>query len=203
MELNELKKILEAFLFVSSEPVEISRVMEMLGIKEQLLVEDAIRQLKAKYESRDSALRIIEVAGGSRLSTVPELASYLKRWLKGQKPRLSRASLETLSIVAYKQPVTRSEVEAIRGVNVEGALGTLLERGLIRIVGRKDAAGRPILYGTTRLFLEHFGLNTLKDLPVLKEFSEFDLNEEEKGRIRNLHGGEELDEKQSKDTEQN
>jgi len=186
MELNELKKILEAFLFVSSKPVEISEVMEMLGMEEQSLVENAILQLKTKYENRESALRIIEVAGGYRLNTVPELAPYLKRWLKGERSRLSRASLETLSIVAYRQPVTRSDVEAIRGVNVEGALGTLLERGLVRIVGRKDTVGRPILYGTTRLFLEHFGLNTLKDLPILKEFSEFELSEEEKNRIGNL-----------------
>lgn len=189
MEQTELKKILEAFLFVSSSPVQISQIKEVLGIEEESLIEAAMGELKAKYKSQDSSLGIIEVAGGYRLSTTPEVASYLKKWLKGQRSRLSRASLETLSIITYRQPVTRSEVEAIRGVNVEGALGTLLERGLIRIVGRKDTAGRPILYGTTRLFLEHFGLNTLRELPVLSELSEHDLSEEEKERINNLPPG--------------
>ena len=183
MEMNELKKILEAFLFVSSSPVQLEQAKEMLGMEDESLIENAISDLKTKYESEDSSLRIIEVAGGYRLTTIPELAPYLKKWLKGQKSRLSRASLETLSIITYKQPVTRSEVEAIRGVNVEGPLDTLLERGLIRIVGRKDTVGRPILYGTTRLFLEHFGLNTLRDLPILSEFSEFDMTEDDKERV--------------------
>ena len=186
MELNKLKKALEAFLFVSPSPVQISQIKEMLDIEEQSLIETAINELKSKYENQDSSLRIIEVAGGYRFSTTPEMAPYLKKWLKSQKSRLSRASLETLSIIAYRQPVTRTEVEAIRGVNVEGALGTLLGRGLIRIVGRRDTVGRPILYGTTRLFLEHFGLNTLKELPVLNEFSEHELSEEEKERSNNL-----------------
>ena len=183
MERDELKKILEAFLFVSSSPMQLEQAKEMLSIKDASLIESAISDLKTKYEKEDSSLRIIEVAGGYRLTTVPELAPYLKKWFKGQKSRLSKASVETLSIVAYKQPVTRSEVEAIRGVNIEGPLDTLLERGLIRIVGRKDTVGRPILYGTTRLFLEHFGLNTLRELPILSEFSEFDMTEEDEEKI--------------------
>lgn len=183
MELNELKKVLEAFLFVSSSPVQLEQVKEMLGIRDKSLIENAIGELKSKYEKGDSPLRVIEVAGGYRLTTVPELAPYLKKWFKGERSRVSKASLETLSIIAYKQPVTRSEVEAIRGVNVEGPLDTLLERGLIRIVGRKETVGRPILYGTTRLFLEHFGLNTLRELPVLSEFSELDMTEEDEEKI--------------------
>ncbi len=186
MEITELKKILEAFLFVSPSPVQIAEVKEALGIEEELLIKSAFDELKAKYESGDMGLRIIEVANGYRLSTSSSVAPYLKKWFKRQKPRLSRASLETLSIIAYKQPVTRSEVDTIRGVNVEGALGTLLDRGLIRIAGRRDTVGRPILYGTTRLFLEHFGLNTLRDLPILDEFSKFDLTDEEKERINKL-----------------
>ena len=186
METAELKRILEAFLFVSPLPVQIAEVKEALGIAEESLIKSAFDELKAKYESGDTGLSIIEVANGYRLSTSPTVASYLKKWFKRQKPRLSRASLETLSIIAYKQPVTRSEVDAIRGVNVEGALGTLLDRGLIRIAGRRDTVGRPILYGTTRLFLEHFGLNTLRDLPILDEFSKFDLTDEEKERINKL-----------------
>ena len=183
MEQRELKKVLEAFLFVSSSPVEIAQIKEALGVEQDQLIKTAFQELKAKYESDETGLRIIEVAGGYRLSTSPETAPHLKKWFKKQKPRLSRASLETLSIIAYRQPITRSEIEAIRGVNVEGALGTLLDRGLVRIAGRRDTVGRPILYGTTRIFLEHFGLNTLKDLPILNEFSEFDLTEKEKERI--------------------
>jgi segregation and condensation protein B len=201
MEASELKRILEAFLLVSPSPVQIEEVKEALGIEEESLIKSAFEELKAKYGSGDTGLRIIEVASGYRLSTSPAVAPHLKKWFKRQKPRLSRASLETLSIVAYKQPVTRSEVEAIRGVNVEGALGTLLDRGLIRITGRRDTAGRPILYGTTRLFLEHFGLNTLRDLPILNEFSELDLTDEEKGRIDKLEG--EKNEKSEKITQEN
>jgi len=183
MEQRQLKKVLEAFLFVSSSPVQIAQIKDALGVEQDQLIKTAFQELKAKYENEERGLRIIEVAGGYRLSTSPETAPHLKKWFKKQKPRLSRASLETLSIIAYRQPITRSEIEAIRGVNVEGALGTLLDRGLVRIVGRRDTAGRPILYGTTRIFLEHFGLNTLKDLPLLNEFSEFDLTEKEKERI--------------------
>ena len=189
MKKEELKKALEAFLLVSSSPVRIEDVKDSLNMDESL-IKTAFEELKAKYESGDTGLRVIELAGGYRLSTSPDVAPQLKKWFKGQKQRLSRASLETLSIIAYKQPVTKNEVEAIRGVNVEGALGTLLDRGLVRIAGRRDTAGRPILYGTTRLFLEHFGLNTLRDLPILDEFSEYDLSEEEKERINNLPSGE-------------
>ena len=189
MERNELKKALQAFLFVSSSPVQIAQAKEALD-EGEAAIKTAFEELKSEYEGGSTGLKIIEVAGGYRLSTSPDLAPYLKKWFKKQSPRLSRASLETLSIIAYKQPVARAEVEAIRGVNVEGALGTLLDRGLIRIVGRRETAGRPILYGTTRLFLEHFGLNTLRDLPILDEFSEFDLSEEEKERINNLPSGE-------------
>lgn len=182
MESRELEKILEAFLFVSSTPVQPAQIKALFGADEKA-VEGAFEALKAKYAGENTALRVIKVAEGYRLSTSPEVASYVKKFFKDQRPKLSRASLETLSVVAYKQPVTRSEVESIRGVNVEGPLGTLLERGLIRIAGRKEAPGRPILYGTTRLFLEHFGLNTLKDLPLLNEFTENDLNEDEKTRV--------------------
>lgn len=179
MEERELKKILESFLFVSPSPIKSAQIKALFGIEEDA-VDNAFRDLTAKYTGDDSGLRVIKVAEGYRLSTSPDMALYIRKFLKDPRPRLSRASLETLSVIAYKQPVTRSEAEFIRGVNVEGPLGTLLERGLIRIAGRKDAPGRPILYGTTRLFLEHFGLNTLKDLPLLDEFKEEDLSEDEK-----------------------
>jgi len=172
MKKAKLKKTLEALLFVSSSPISSSQIAEAFGIREERMVRDVLEELKADCVAEDRGIRIMEIAGGWRITTSSELAPVLKKWFKGQRSRLSRAALETLSIVAYRQPVTRSEVEAIRGVNVEGALGTLLERGLARITGRKEAPGRPMLYGTTRLFLEHFGLNTLKDLPVLTEHQE-------------------------------
>lgn len=189
MEQNELKKALESFLFVSPSPIQALQIKTLFGIDEKV-VENVFQELISKYASGDSALRIIKVAEGYRLSTAPEIAPHIKKFFKDQRPKLSRASLETLSIVAYKQPVTRIEVEGIRGVNVEGALGTLLEKGLIRIAGRKDVPGRPILYGTTRLFLEHFGLNTLKDLPLLNEFNENDLSEDEKAKVGDKLNGE-------------
>ena len=195
MEIQELKKALEAFLFVSSHPVQIAHMQEVLGVDDQALLQNAIEELRKKYEKDDSGLRLIEIAGGYRLGTVPELAPYVKKLFGREKSRLSRASLETLSIIAYRQPVTRSEVEAIRGVNVEGALNTLLERGLVRIAGRKDTVGRPILYGTTRLFLEHFGLNTLKELPALNEYSEHDLTPEERQELSDLPSAEATTEK--------
>jgi len=182
---DDLKKALEAFLLVSSSPVHVAQVKETLGKNEED-IRAAFEELKTKYENDNAAFKIIEVAGGYRLSTSPDVANYLKKWFRGQKPRLSKASLETLSIIAYKQPITRSDMEAIRGVNIDGALGTLLDRGLIRIVGRKETVGRPFVYGTTRLFLEHFGLNTLRDLPALNEFAEIDLREDEKEKLDSL-----------------
>jgi len=186
MSSKDILRPLEALLFVSSEPVQMTQIKDALGLGDESVISEAIDTLKQKFESQDSAVRLIEVAGGFRLGTVPDVAQYIKKLVKGGKARLSRASLETLSIVAYRQPITRSEVEAIRGVNVEGALTTLLTRRLIRITGRMETSGRPILYGTTRLFLEHFGLNTLKDLPALSEYSEGDLSQEEREGIKEL-----------------
>jgi segregation and condensation protein B len=128
-----------------------------------------LADLQEKCRDRDRGVVVTEVAGGYRLTTKPEVAPWIQR-LRGSKPaRLSRAALETLAIIAYKQPITKPEVEVIRGVMVDGVLKTLVERDLVRILGRKAEVGRPILYGTSRSFLEYFGFKDLSELPTLKE----------------------------------
>lgn len=177
MEDNSLKAILEALLFVGEKPLTIEQLKQAF---EEDLKADEIRSnlelLKKEYVESARGFRLVEVAGGYQLVTDARLSAYLKRFFQSrEKRKLSQASLETLSVVAYKQPVTRADIEFIRGVNVDGALKTLLENRLVRMVGRKEVPGRPMLFGTTKEFLEHFGLNTLDELPSLTEFTEKDI----------------------------
>ncbi len=161
--------ILEALLFSSETPVPLHRIEEVFEGRSTADVIELLNALRERCRQGDRGLDLIEVAGGYRLVTKPEAAPWIQR-LQGAKPaRLSKAALETLAIIAYKQPVTRSEVEAIRGVMIDGVLKTLVERDLIRILGRKPEVGRPILYGTSRSFLEYFGFRDLSELPTLKE----------------------------------
>jgi segregation and condensation protein B len=158
--------VLEALLFASDTPLEAARIREVLELAGEADARALVDELRGRYEAADSALTVTEVAGGFRLVTRPEIAPWLMRLAKTRtKARLSRPALETLAIVAYRQPVSRPEVDAIRGVNSEGALDGLLERRLVRIGGRKEAPGRPFLYETTREFLVAFGLRDLGDLP--------------------------------------
>src|SRR3989304_2832803 len=129
-------------------------------------------ELQHEYDMRLSGLRIVEVAGGFQIASRPELAQWIKRLRKvKQSSRLSKPSLETLAIIAYKQPLVKAEIEDIRGVDSSGVIKGLLDKHMIKIVGRKDVAGRPILYATTREFLQYFGLRDISDLPTLKEFT--------------------------------
>ncbi len=160
--------ILEALLFASPDPLSITQLQELLEEDEEGIMNN-LNYLKELYENKGSGLTIIEVAGGFRMSTRPDLHPWLTRLARVRPGRLSRPALETVAIIAYRQPVTKAEVETIRGVAVDGVLRTLIERGLIRIVGRKRDVGRPILYGTSRTFLEHFGFQDLSELPSLKE----------------------------------
>lgn len=160
---------LEALLFASPEPLPRERLAELLP---ELTAEElaaALAALRSRYASPQSGLMLDEVAGGFRLATRPELAETLARLAAVRPSRLSRPALETLAIIAYRQPITKAEVEAVRGVNIDGVLKTLGERGLIRILGRKREPGRPMLYGTTRAFLEYFGFQELSELPTLRE----------------------------------
>ena len=160
------KQILEALLFAAEEPLSARRLAGLLEEATPSLVDDLVRELNADYLRGARAFHVQSVAGGYRLMTRPEFASWVGELrAAGASPRLSQAALETLSIVAYKQPVTRSELESIRGVAVEGVLKTLVERELVRIAGREEGMGRPLLYGTTTHFLEYFGLPSLDALP--------------------------------------
>jgi segregation and condensation protein B len=170
---RELKAILESLLFVSPEPLSAVRLVSVLGDVTKAEVERTLRSLGEELEQEGRGIRLVEVAGGYRLVTKQEYAPWIKRLDKAKSAtKLSRSALESLAIIAYKQPLVRSEIEEIRGVETSGVVRTLLERKLVRIVGRKEVPGRPIMYGTTKFFLEHFGLNDLSQLPPLREFKE-------------------------------
>ena len=170
---RELKAILEAVLFVSAEPVPVARLMSILGTVSKAEVVQALGLLTHDLDQDGRGIQLVQVAGGYRLVTKQEYGPWLKRMDKAKAvQKLSRSALESLAIIAYKQPLVRSEIEEIRGVETSGVLRTLCERKLVRIVGRKDVPGRPIMYGTTKFFLEHFGLQDLSQLPPLREFKE-------------------------------
>ncbi|HZE89709.1 MAG TPA: SMC-Scp complex subunit ScpB [Verrucomicrobiae bacterium] len=165
--------ILEALLYASLEPVTIESIVDAFGADRAGEIQSALDELMARYAAAGRGLMIEKVAGGYRIATRPEMAEVLREFVRSRnRSRLSRAALETLSVIAYRQPVTAPEIEAIRGVNPSGILRTLLERRLVKIVGRKKVVGKPFLYGTTPEFLLHFGLNTLDDLPAMEEFTD-------------------------------
>ncbi|HET6637947.1 MAG TPA: SMC-Scp complex subunit ScpB [Gemmatimonadota bacterium] len=160
------KQILEALLFAADEPLSARRIAGMIDEAAPGSVAELVRDLNADYLRENRAFHVQEIAGGYRLVTRPEFATWIAELrASDSSPRLSQAALETLSIVAYKQPVTRAELESIRGVTVEGVLKTLVDRELVRITGREEGMGRPLLYGTTDHFLEYFGLPSLDALP--------------------------------------
>ena len=158
--------VVEALLFASDTPVEVDRIQEVLDLPSAALARALVLELKLRYEAPDRGLQIVEAGGGFRMVTRPDVAPWLVRLAKSRtRSRLSRSALETLAIVAYRQPVSRPEIDVVRGVNSEAVLEGLLDRRLIRIAGRKDAPGRPFLYETTREFLVAFGLRDLSELP--------------------------------------
>jgi segregation and condensation protein B len=169
-ELDPLAAALEAILYTCTEPVPLERLAQTLSPDQPELTRRALEHLQQRLGEAHRGLELDEAAGGWRLVTKPQLAELLKAFhRKVQRVRLSMASLETLAIVAYLQPVSTPEIEAIRGVSVQQTVGGLLEKGLIHIVGRKETPGRPLLYGTTEQFLEHFGLSSLAALPQSME----------------------------------
>ena len=170
--MNELRSALEAILFVSNEPVSVDALAEALGATNDE-VNAQLGEMKRFLEENVGGFTLEQTAGGWRLATRPEHEAILKKYFaKKGEGRLSIAALETLAIVAYRQPITAPEVSEIRGVNSTGVLHTLLERHLVRIAGRKAVVGSPFLYRTTREFLIHFGLNDIRDLPRLEEFGD-------------------------------
>ncbi|MCK4248735.1 MAG: SMC-Scp complex subunit ScpB [Candidatus Omnitrophica bacterium] len=181
MEREQIKSIIEAVLFVSDKPVSVGQLKEIVDSLDGPMMRQCVEQLQSEYEKSNRSFQIVEVAGGFQMTTGPEYGQWLKKLYKSRTSnKLSQPALETLAIVAYRQPIIRSEIELIRGVNVDGVLATLLERGVVKIAGRRDVIGRPLIYATTREFLEYFGLNSLKELPQLKEFKEEDIAREER-----------------------
>ena len=168
---TEIKSIIEAVLFMSHDPLSIEKLTAVIEGPSKPVVQQCIKMLQADYDQEGRGLRIAEVAGGFVMVTRPDCSPYIKRLTKAKSAaKLSRSALETLAIVSYKQPIIRAEIEKIRGVETSGVLRTLLDQKLVRIVGRQDVPGRPILYGTSKQFLQRFGLRDLRDLPPLKEF---------------------------------
>ncbi len=172
MEDNEKKSIIESLLFIAGEPL----ALEMIAKTSDIPQDEAgsfVQELISEYMLRDSGVMIVEVAEGVQMVTNPASAPWVKKLIATAIPtKLSNQSLETLSIIAYKQPIIKSEVEAIRGVNSDGVVKTLLERRMVKILGRKEVPGRPLMYGTTKEFLQYFGLKDLSELPTLKDFEE-------------------------------
>jgi len=169
-QLSHVKGVIESLLFVNERPVtidQIKRVLETVGATD---IKKAIAGLQDGYEERKSGMMIVEIAGGYQMLSNPAYASYLRSFYKTKhKEKLSKPALETMAIIAYKQPIIRADIEAIRGVAVGEVIRSLMYKGLVKIVGRAEVLGRPMLYGTTKKFLQIFGLNSLKDLPKVEE----------------------------------
>lgn len=174
MDTVDLKPIVEALIFVSESPVRADQIAEALDVEKQV-VAPLLRQLCSDYADGSRGIILEETAGGFQFRTRPEYAEWVRRLSRNKPFRFSRAALEALAIIAYRQPITRAEIEYLRGVDSGGVLKTLLDKHLVRILGKKDVPGRPMIYGTSRDFLELFGLKDLSGLPTLKEFSELAL----------------------------
>jgi len=167
-----LRRSLQALLFITDRPLSAGELAKILNIRDQDRIVAAVEEMRRELETQDLGYRLIAVAEGWQMATRPELAPYVRKLFADRATmRLSTASQETLSIVAYRQPLTRAEIEQIRGVEVIAALETLLEKRLLKVVGRKETVGRPLMYGTTAEFLRHFGLRSLEDLPPLDSFT--------------------------------
>jgi segregation and condensation protein B len=176
---GRLGNIIESLLFASDRPLTLAELKRHVGERDGAKLTGALEELRARRA--ESGVQVVQVAGGWHLRTNPENVAWVSRILAGKPPRLSRAMLEALAIVAYRQPITRPEIDEIRGVDCGPVLKTLLERGLVRMIGKKEEVGRPILYGTTPEFLRTFSLRDLNELPTLREFHE--LGEAEKAKV--------------------
>ena len=170
--MEPIKNIIESLLLVASEPLTVDRIKSIIDQADKKEIKNALDKLASEYEIRKGGFFLREVAGGFQIRTRPEYREWIKRLIQPKPIRLSKAALETLAIIAYKQPIIRNDIEHIRGVNCGGILRMLLERKLVRVLGRKAIPGRPLVYATTKEFLEVFELKNLEDLPTPKEISE-------------------------------
>ncbi len=178
MEHGELKPILESIIFVSPSPVKLETLVEILPESNREMILEGLHRIEEEYEDTSRGVELVEVAGGYQFRTKPVWAEWVARLKKAKTVKFSQSALETLAIIAYRQPVIRPQIEEIRGVDCGWVLRSLMEKGLVKILGRKDLPGRPIIYGTTKGFLELFNLNSLADLPSLKEIQPPGLLEE-------------------------
>jgi segregation and condensation protein B len=169
-----LSAIIESIIFASDTPLSLDRLCDLLAEFEREDIKAGLKELVLMHEARCGGFQLVEVAGGWQFRTLPDLQQYVARHVKTRAVKFSQSALETLAIVAYRQPVTRSEIEHLRGVDCGGVLKTLLDKKLVRILGKKDIPGRPLIYGTSKEFLETFGLKNLKGLPTLKEIQALD-----------------------------
>ena len=172
--MERIKNIIESLLLVADEPLSVDRIRSILDQPEKKEIKKALEELMLEYENRKGGFFLREVAGGYQFRTRPEYREWIKRLIQPKPIRLSKAALETLAIIAYKQPIIRNDIEHIRGVNCGGILRMLLERKLVRVLGRKAIPGRPLVYATTKQFLEVFELKNLEDLPTPQEIKELD-----------------------------
>jgi len=176
--MGDLKKLLEAFIFAADTPLTLDRLSALLE-QPRADLRPLLSDLLEEYGPGRRGFHLAEIAGGYQFRTDAALAPWLRKLSRERPNRLSSAALESLAIIAYRQPITRAEVEYLRGVDSGGVLKTLLEKNLVRILGKKDIPGRPLMYGTSRQFLELFGLRDLNDLPTLKDFASLDPELEE------------------------
>jgi segregation and condensation protein B len=170
--MEDIRNIIESLLFVAEEPLTVDRLKRILAQAESKEIRDTLEDISADYEARGGGFYLHQVAGGYQIRTRPAYTPWIKRLIQPKPLRLSKAALETLAIIAYKQPIIRSDIEHLRGVDCGGVLKVLLERKFIRVLGRKEIPGRPLIYATTKYFLEVFDLKNLKDLPTPKEIEE-------------------------------
>ena len=171
--MEDIKNIIESLLFVAESPLSIDRIKNVLELTDTPSIRQALKELANEYDARQGGFILREAAGGFQICTRTEYTPWVKRLLQPAPYRMSKPALETLAIIAYNQPMIRSDIEHIRGVDCGGTLRTLLERKLVRVLGRKEIPGRPLIYATTKEFLEIFDLKDLKDLPTLKEIESF------------------------------
>ncbi len=171
--MNKLRQVVEAMIFAAEDPLTIDRLATLLE-QPRARIRECLLDVQQHHVQQECGFQLVEIGNGYQFRTLPELAPYLRKLGRERAPKFSRAAMETLSIIAYRQPVTRAEIEYLRGVDSGGVMKTLLDRNLLRILGKKDVPGRPLMYGTSRHFLELFGLRSLNDLPTLKEFSALD-----------------------------
>ena len=188
---ENIKKIIESLLFVSETPLTMNHLKGILDGADTAAIRTAVEELIGEYELRDGGFVLKQVAGGYQFRTQGRYNEWIKRLIRPKAPRMSKAALETLAIIAYNQPIIRSDIEHIRGVDSGGVIRMLMERKLIRVLGRKEIPGRPLIYATTKHFLEVFELKDLKDLPTPREIEELS-----QSRVEDYPGGENQTENQ-------